>query len=134
MTNPQQPTHPEDTTAESPLVQHAIRELDLIGEEDPMRGHLLDLIRVFAGGGHSGFSAEHTVEVFSTLARFQPLSPLTTDPAEWFEHDEAVAGQPGLYQSRRNPAAFSTDGGKTYTLTDDPTRTLRFSVDKAVAQ
>lgn len=75
---------------------------------------VMDLIDLFAMQGHSGYSAHLTVELFTRLARYQPLSALTDDPAEWGEVMD------DLWQSRRDPAAFSKDGGKTYTRTDEP--------------
>ena len=43
---------------------------------------------------------------------------LTDDPDEWQYHDETVWGaKGGIWQNRRDPSAFSTDGGKTYYFT-----------------
>ena len=56
-----------------------------------------------------------TLDIASRLMRYEPLTPLTDDPAEWWLHaGDGTAGHPDLWQSRRDPAAFSNDGGKTY--------------------
>lgn len=101
---------------DSPLVAHARRELRLIGEDDFVITGLCKVIRAFADMGHSGGSAPHAIAYLERLLRFQPLSELTDDPGEWIDrHADGTTPVP-LWQSDRNPEAFSTDGGKTYTL------------------
>ena len=101
--------------AESSLVRFARKELKLAGmyDEDADYGsgviadHVIALISLFESEGHSGGSAMLTLQLFDALARFKPLTSLTTDPEEWMEVGTAV------WQSRRNPEVFSDDGGKT---------------------
>lgn len=69
---------------------------------------VMELVRVFAAQGHSGFSAGMTLEIFRLVASYKPLSPITSDPDEWMD----VAAD--LWQNRRQSSCFSTDGGKTY--------------------
>lgn len=108
--------HPENPTR-SNLVAHALRELDIIGEtslEDPsMRRCVLEIIRTFSEQGHSGSSAAWLSAVLDKVLRFQPLSPITDDPADWIE----VADN--LWQCRRDCECFSHDGGKTYRRNSD---------------
>lgn len=99
----------------SNLVAHAIRELelgDLLSPTSPYEGmvgeSVLDMMRVFAAAGHSGYSAGLTLELFGSLARFDVLSPLTAHPAEWTEVS------PGLWQSKRKPSAFWRAGEDTW--------------------
>lgn len=108
------PSTPRRT--ESNLVAHARRELRIIGEDrDTIRG-LSRVIQAFADMGHSGSSAHHCAAYLDKLLRYQPLSDLTDDPGEWIDrHAEGLTTSP-LWQSKRNPEAFSTDGGKTYYL------------------
>lgn len=109
------------TTTENPtdsnLVRHAIVELDRIGEtsyEEPsMRKAVLDIIRTFSEQGHSGSSAAWCVAVVEKLMRFQPLSPITSDPAEWMKVSD------DLWQCVRDGECFSEDGGTTYTRLGD---------------
>lgn len=115
----QKKTKPVFSPEESLLVAHARRELDLAGinDKDSDYGGLLasaalELIGTFAAQGHSGTSAEITTEIFNKLARFETLSPLTTDPDEWQSVSE-MSGYP-LWQSKRSPAHFSKDGGRTF--------------------
>jgi hypothetical protein len=105
------------TTTDSPLVDHARRKLALIGEDEWLTNGLCKVISAFAAMGHSGFSAEHSTAVLEKLLRFQSLSPLTDDPAEWIDRSE-ISGTP-LWQNTRDPRAMSADGGKTYTLVDE---------------
>ena len=99
------------------LVEHARRELDLCGQtaEDPeYAASLIKAVEAFASyDGHSGGSMMAAVEQLGRLLRFQPLSPLTADPAEWFNHGE-MGAQAYLWQSKRQPSVFSTDGGRTW--------------------
>lgn len=106
---------PEAEEDESNLVRHARKELNLIGEEDAMVAGYLAMINIFSKMGHSGGSASVFIPVLNALLRFQNLSPLTDDPDEWMQinpSDEEIV----CYQSRRNPEAFSEDGGKSYYL------------------
>lgn len=107
-----------ENPTDSNLVRHAITELDLIGEtsyEEPsMRKAVLDIVRVFSEQGHSGSSAAWCVGIVEKVLRFQPLSPLTDNSAQWMEVTE------GLWQSRRDPEAFSDDAGKTYSRNSEP--------------
>ena len=41
---------------------------------------------VFDGEGHSGSSAPYTINLFSKLASFEPIVPLTGEDWEWFDH------------------------------------------------
>ncbi len=97
----------------SNLVEHAKRELQAVGYSvdsppDDANGwvtqNILELIRVFADQGHSGFSASYVVSAFEKLASFEPLCPLTGDESEWVE----VAD--GIYQNARCSRVFRENG------------------------
>ena len=109
------------TETGNPLVDHARHELDLIGEDQDVTDGIVKVIKAFAAVADSGGSTPFVIDRVEKLMRFQPLSPLTDDPAEWQDQTRA-SGHP-LWQSRRNPSAFSTDGGKTYTLLGDQPQT-----------
>lgn len=101
------------------LVEHAKRELELCGQtaEDPAyAATLVAAIAAFASYGHSGGSAGIAIEQLHTLLQFRPLSPLTSDPEEWFDHGE-ISDSP-LWQNKRDGAAFSRDGGQTWYYVD----------------
>lgn len=98
----------------SNLVEHARTELTRIGEEPETIEGYLKVIQAFADMGHSGGSASVAVPVINELLQFKNLSPLTDDPDEWFNVSD-MAGYES-WQNRRNPEAFSNDGGKTYYL------------------
>lgn len=98
----------------SNLVEHARRELELIGEEPETVAGYLNVIQAFADMGHSGGSASVAIPTLNELLQFKNLKPLTNDPAEWFDHGD-TSGYP-LWQNIRNGEAFSDDGGKTYWL------------------
>jgi hypothetical protein len=110
---PPSPKTPARAT-ESNLVLHARRELRLIGEDQDVIDGLSRVVQAFADMGHSGGSAHFAS--LDKLLRYQPLSDLTDDPGEWIDrHADGTTPVP-LWQSDRNPEAFSTDAGKTYYL------------------
>lgn len=64
----------------SNLIDHANKELTRVGlfdKDSDYDGELgrgvLELITVFANQGHSGMSAEMTVQLFEKLARFKEI-------------------------------------------------------------
>lgn len=130
---------PADTIAEElneNLESHAkfeIKKAGLDSEDSDYEGMIgkavLELMKVYAKQGHSGFSAQWTRELFNKLANYETLTPITSDPEEWVNVREGADGEP-LWQSCRNPALFSEDGGKTWYNVDD--KTLKEGIDKGV--
>lgn len=100
----------------SNLVNHARRELELLGEEPETIDGYVNVVQAFADMGHSGGSASVAIPTLQRLLQFENLKPLTNTPDEWEHIADDVAGQSDLWQNRRNGQAFSNDGGKTYTL------------------
>jgi len=101
---------------EMSLVEHAKHELVTAGlfDKDSDYGGMLgdavmELVKVFAGQGHSGMSAAATLSLFTAVASFKPLKPLTFEDDEWNE----VHGN--TFQNCRNSAVFK-DGrsGRPY--------------------
>lgn len=85
--------------------------LDADSDYDGMIGEsVLELVKVFAAQGHSGFSADLTLDVFRRVASYQLLTPLgnPTETKEYVEH------QIDVWQSTRDSAVFSADQGKTW--------------------
>lgn len=99
------------------LVEHAKRELALIGEDRGLADNLVEVVAKFAEFGHSGGSAPFAVSYLEKLLSFKPLSPITSDPAEWEDRSE-MSGAP-MWQNVRDPRVFSPDGGKTWSLLAD---------------
>jgi hypothetical protein len=107
----------------SNLVEHARRELDLLGQtaEDPAyAASLVAAVAAFASYGHSGGSAMCAIAQLHELLQFKALSPLTSDPDEWIDQS-GVSGSP-LWQNVRDSSAFSQDGGKTWWRLDEKPR------------
>jgi hypothetical protein len=101
------------------LVEHAERELNLAGVGDPdadynggLKGAVLELIRVFADQGHSGYSAQAVLRLFNELGSYKVLTPITCEASEW-EDVSVMSGYP-MWQNKRDSACFTEDGGKTY--------------------
>jgi hypothetical protein len=70
---------------------------------------------VFAKQGHSGGSAQLTLDAFNEVARYKTLTPLKNpmDTGEFMEVGLAVEGC-SVLQSTRKSTVFSRDGGKTW--------------------
>lgn len=102
------------------LVEHAVRELELSGQtaEDPgYAATIVAAIAAFASYDHSGGSTMVAISQLHTLLQFRALSPLTSDPDEWIDQS-GISGAP-LWQNRRDSAAMSRDGGKTWYFVDN---------------
>ena len=101
---------------ESNLERHSRRELELAGWFDKkgayggMMGHaVMDLVKTFAGEGHSGMSASLAVNLFKQVASFEPLTPLTGEDEEWDDLGD------GMYQNNRCSHVFRK-GGEVYDI------------------
>ncbi|MFS2027677.1 hypothetical protein [Massilia sp. CT11-137] len=106
----------------SNLRKHAEAELKaagykLDGTDEPYNkaaaDSILELIDVFSGQGHSGFSASYCLQTFTKLAAFEPLGPLTGADDEWVEVGD------GMFQNKRCSHVFkSADrfNGQAYDL------------------
>jgi len=81
----------------SNLKTHALMEFRAAGWtdengkfKDEMQGaicnHVLALLDLFSNEGHSGTTAPYTINMFKTLASFEPLVPLTGEDWEWIDH------------------------------------------------
>jgi hypothetical protein len=106
---------------DSSLVQHARRELKLLGEDDDVIAWYVRVIREYASFGHSGGSHMAIMPSLTRLLNFQPLTALTNNPEEWIYHGEDVWGQTGgIWQNKRDSRMFSNNAGLSYTCVDDP--------------
>ena len=100
----------------SSLVDYAKDELKRIGMIDSGEPYndmgtkaILDLIELFSSQNHSGFSAPYVINVFSRLAKFKPLSPLTGEDDEWNEVGD-------IFQNKRYSAVFKDKDGNAYNV------------------
>ena len=115
---------------ESPMVNHAIRELELLGQvdEDPgFAGSLIAAVACFAAYGHSGGSTAAALQMLTALLERKALTPVTTDPDEWVDRSD-ISGTP-MWQAARDSTLFSDDGGRTHWDVNDPDRTVRATAE-----
>jgi hypothetical protein len=101
---------------------HVYRELSILGHEmDVIKayrdvGDAFDVLikavsdEALANGDLEPVTINSIIGNLLALLDFQNLSALTDDPDEWVEISMVLS------QSKRNPNAFSTTGGKTYYL------------------
>ena len=100
------------------LIKYAKRELELANAGGTLYGKdlsnaVMALIELFSSQGHSGVSAPTTISLFSTLAKFEPLSPLTGRDDEWNLVAESPEGK--VYQNNRCSTVFKT-GDNVYNI------------------
>lgn len=72
---------------------------------------VLDLLNVFEKQGHSGSSAPYMINMFTKLANFKPIAPITGEDWEWNNvgRDGDIGGR--LYQNKRCSSVFKNDTG-----------------------
>jgi hypothetical protein len=109
---------------ESPLVSHALRELKILREIDPVRlqgvddADIVDACKAFAGFDHepseSGARAHRMFPgIVTALNGYAPLTPLTGDDDEWMEttmHTDLGA----VLQNVRSTRVFKREDGTCF--------------------
>lgn len=119
--------HKQPPEGESHLVAYARAELERAGlfKEDSDYGGMLgkavmDMIVLFDSEDHSGMSAGMTISLFTRLANFQPLTPLTGDADEWAVcEDDPDTGVVQWQNKRRSSVFRKTDAnGKVLEVYD----------------
>lgn len=90
---------------------HARREMRNMLSDDAdemdklMAEQVIELLQVFSKHGHSGFSAPYAISLFSTLAKFEPLGPLTGEDSEWNDVSGCSDGDDGYMTMQNNRAS-----------------------------
>lgn len=85
--------------------------------QELMCNHVLALLDVFADEGHSGSTAPYAIDLFSKLAKFEPIVPLTGEEWEWINMSNLSGGE--VYQNKRCGAVFKASNcfnGQPYYL------------------
>lgn len=75
--------------------------------------HVLALLDVFNGEGHSGSSAPYAINMFSKLAKFEPIAPLTGEDWEWTLLDYGCEPK---WQNKRASRVFKDSDGNAYDI------------------
>jgi len=104
------------------LTNHAMREFRAAGWLDtnnkfldPMQEmmciQVCKLLDLFCTHGHSGFSAPYAIDMFKTLARHDPLVPLTGADDEWHEVSSGIFQNIRCgYIFKENEQAYNSQG------------------------
>jgi len=74
---------------------------------------VLKLLEVFHGEGHSGSSAPYAINMFSKLAKFEPIVPLTGENWEWNDIS-SYSSDDMKYQNKRCCYVFKGSDGRAY--------------------
>ena len=106
-------------------------KLEPIDENDPsdekyvqrIGNCVYEICKLFAEQGHSGLSANITLQLLEELlVKGNTLSSLTNNPDEWMDVTEMSGYK--LHQSKRKFSCFSDDNLNTYYDTNDENREL----------
>lgn len=100
--------------------KHALREFKAAGWvdengkfKDEMQEmictHVMKLLEIFADEGHSGTSAPYAINLFSKIAKFEPLTPLTGEDWEWNDVSEMFSEK--RWQNKRASNVFKNENG-----------------------
>jgi hypothetical protein len=108
------------------------------GVQEGLNKHILGIVKVFCEGGHSGSTANYTINILDRLLRWSPISPIEDTPEDWgmvspgvFQHkrcsrvfkEEGYSnGQPYIMDAR----LFSDDGGETWFSNKDSRELITF--------
>ena len=109
----------------SNLLKHALMEFQAAGwidgngtytdeMQESICKHVLKLLEIFSEEGHSGTTAPYTINLFTKLADFKPLVPLTGEEWEW-SLLEGYDCEP-KWQNKRASNVFKDSDGKTYDI------------------
>ena len=88
----------------------------MLGKDKKSVQLYLDAVSAISDVMDTGDSFIDIVNNLTKVVYFQNISPLTDSPDEWMNVGAMIGKQLSMWQSTRNPEAFSTDGGKTYYL------------------
>ena len=70
--------------------------------------NLIQLLELFSSHQNSGTSAPYAIDLFTKLAKYEPLVPLTGEDWEWVHVGEQTGK---LYQNKRCSHVFKDDDG-----------------------
>jgi hypothetical protein len=93
----------------NPMVEHALRELEIMGIEDNgddavvetvLHRQIVETVTAFSNTNIAGFTANVATKLLFQLLRSLPLTPLTGEVDEWIDHTETNKGLP-LFQNKR---------------------------------
>lgn len=80
--------------------------------QEAICNHVLKLLEVFDGEGHSGTTAPYAINLFKKLASFEPVVPLTGEDWEWSDVSEYGGRDNGpLFQNKRCSRVFKDNNG-----------------------
>lgn len=85
-------------------------EHDEAGFQDLLDKNVLELLETFCNQGHSNNTAPYVIAMFSRLAMYKPITPLTGEDDEWRERSG------GKYQNKRYGAVFKDADGRAYNI------------------
>ena len=105
----------------SQLIDHAKRELEKIGlSPEAIDDYLAPLEAFDKLLFFDKVQKNNAAQVLADLLLGKTLTTITDDPWEWqlLPGSDTDSDMRGIWQNKRDPKAFSTDGGKTYYYLD----------------
>lgn len=83
--------------------------------QEKINNDILSIIEVFSNQGHTGFTANYTINILERLLRYQPLSPLTGEDDEWVKTSD-YGDTEISFQNKRCPSVFKNENGIAYNV------------------
>ena len=77
--------------------------------QEAICNHVIKLLEVFSEEGHSGSTAPYAINLFTRLAKFEPITPLTGEDWEWNDTGHN-------FQNRRASHVFKDYDGNCYDI------------------
>ena len=85
-------------------------EHDEEGFQNLLDKNVIELLETLCNQGHTNNTAPYVISIFSRLAMYKPITPLTGEDDEW--HD---CGN-GTFQNKRYSAVFKGANGRAYNI------------------
>jgi hypothetical protein len=70
------------------LIEKGCEDAESLYVQKKVTKDIMDIVKIFANQGHSGFSASYTLNLIRRLLDWKPIKPLTGEDDEWGEVEE----------------------------------------------
>ena len=93
------------------LLLKSCKDSESLKTQKAVNDDILDIIKLFSSQGHSGFSANYSMNILKRLLDYKPLSAIEDREEDWIElyYSPDIA-----YQNKRCPSIFKDADGKVY--------------------
>lgn len=94
----------EKAKFELDLILAQCKEEEAIEMQTKMNNHILEIVKIFADFGHSGYSANYAINLITKVLQQKNLTKLT------YADDEFIKVSGEVYQNKRDCEVFKENG------------------------